>query len=69
MDNKHFYFETLLVCYLVPRMFSLIQKKKNNYVPRLGNYEISQKKSSYNVFSETGARNGEIAHIHICVFI
>ena len=25
-------------------MFSLITKKKNNYVPRLGNYEISQKK-------------------------
>ena len=51
-------------------MFSLIQKKiLNNYVPRLGNYEISQKKSSYNVFSETGAKNGEIAHIYTCVLI
>ena len=47
------------------RMFSLIQKKKlNKYVPRLGNYKISQKKSSYNVFSGTGAKNGGIAQIH-----
>ena len=46
-------------------MFSLILKEKlNNYVPRLGNYEISQNKSSYNVFSGTGARNGGIAHIY-----
>ena len=31
-------------------MFSLIHKNKlNNYVPRLGNYKISQKKHSYTV--------------------
>ena len=60
MDNTHFCFETLLVI-LSLRMFSLIQKKMNSYVPRLGNYKISQKKSSYNVFCETGAKNGGIA--------
>ena len=47
MDNKHFYFETLLVCYFVPQnVFFDSEKKLNNYVPRLGNYKILQKKSS-----------------------
>ena len=41
------------------------EKKLNNYVLYVGNYKISQKKSSYNVFSETGASFGGIAHIYI----
>ena len=69
MDKKHLYFETLFVILFI-RMFSLILKKKlNNYIPRLGNYEISQKKSFYNVFSGTGAKNGGIAQIYIYVGI
>ena len=56
---KHFLYVILSL-----RMFSFIQRKKMKiYVSRLGNYEISQKKSSYNVFSETRAKNGGIAQI------
>ena len=36
----------------------------NNYVHGLGNYEISQKTSSDNIFSRTGGENGGIAQIH-----
>ena len=62
---KHFYFETLLVCYFVPENVSFDSEKElNNYVPRLGNYKIS-----YNVFSGTGAKNGGIAHINMYIHI
>ena len=37
----------------------------NNCVPGIGNYQKSQKKSSFNVFSGTEARNGGMAHIHL----
>ena len=53
MDNKH----CPLECFLCFR------KKLNNYVRYTGNYRISLKKSSYNVFSGTGASFGGIVHL------
>ena len=51
-------------------MFSLIQNYfLNNNVPRLRNYKISQKKSSYTVFFGTGAKNGGIAHIYMYIYV
>ena len=52
-------------------MFSLIQKKKlNNYVLHVGNYKISQKKSSYDVLSGTGVSFGglPIYILHLTLF-
>ena len=56
--------------HFVPKNVSISQEQKlHDYVHGLGNYEISQKKSSDNVFSGTGAENGGIAHIYIYMYI
>ena len=47
--------------HFVPKNVSISQKKiLHNYVHGLGNYEISQKKSSENVFSGTGQKMVEL---------
>ena len=56
----------LLVYYFVPsNVFYDSGKKMNNNVLYVGNYKISQKKSSNNVFSGTGASFGGIAQIYV----
>ena len=67
IQNNIFY--TLLICYFV--LYNVFFESKNDLngcVHGLRNYQKTQKKSSDNVVSGTGAKSGGIAHIHIFMY-